>query len=158
MATLNKDKIFNLISYDPNSGAFYRNKNGAKADTKMSIGYKRVRITINGKKHEILAHRLAWFFMTGFWPKGEIDHIDGDRSNNSALNLRDVTRDENAKNIKLRSDNTSGVMGIRRHQSGWKASVGKRYVGYSGCFMKALRMRVVAQQESGYHINHGRHS
>lgn len=43
------------------------------------------------------AARIAYFLMTGQQPV-EIDHIDGDRSNNRWTNLRDCTRAQNCRN------------------------------------------------------------
>jgi hypothetical protein len=39
----------------------------------------------------LLTHRVIWFWMTGFWPS-EIDHINGDGTDNRWINLREVTR------------------------------------------------------------------
>ena len=45
-----------------------------------------------------MKHRLIWFLSYGKLPD-EIDHIDGNRSNNALNNLRSVTRQENLANI-----------------------------------------------------------
>jgi hypothetical protein len=143
------------ISYDPESGIFLRLRTGKRADTKMTIGYNRVRITIGGCQYEILAHRLAWFMHHGCWPPEEIDHINGDRSDNAIKNLRAASRSENAKNLKRR-DNQSGVLGVRRHQAGWKVMIAGKYLGYKPCFWEAVNMRKSAEILLGYHKNHGR--
>lgn len=59
-----------------------------------------------------LAHRLAVFYMTGNWPSGIIDHINGNGLDNSMPNLRDVDDTINNRNCKLSSNNTSGVNGV----------------------------------------------
>lgn len=151
-----RDEICSVVSYDPETGFFTRNSSGKRADTNMKIGYKRVRMTLNGEKCEFYAHRLAWLITHGAWPEAEIDHIDGKRGNNSILNLRAVTRSENAKNIKLRDGSKSGFPGVVRHQRGWKVLVGREYVGFHGCLAKACAARKEAQVASGYHENHGR--
>lgn len=46
------------------------------------------------------AHVVVFFLHNGFLPKGEVDHIDGDRTNNDPKNLRDVSRSVNAQNRK----------------------------------------------------------
>jgi hypothetical protein len=43
-------------------------------------------ITIDGECYR--ADHLAWLYMTGTWPPGEIEHIDGDNSNDRWANLR----------------------------------------------------------------------
>ena len=52
-----------------------------------------IRICIMRVKY--LAHRLAWLYVTGSWPSQDIDHIDGDPTNNRFANLREVTHQEN---------------------------------------------------------------
>lgn len=46
----------------------------------------------------VYTHRIVWFLCNGVWPKGVIDHIDQDPSNNSISNLRDVRHRENLLN------------------------------------------------------------
>jgi len=150
------EDVLSYISYDPDTGEFTRLKNGKRADTHMTIGYKRVRVKIGDKKHEFLAHRLAWFIAEGKWPKGEIDHINGVRDDNRLINLRSVTRAENAKNLKRRSDNSSGFSGVIRHQTGWKVRISNKYIGYTGCLGKAIMMRKEVERDMNYHKNHGR--
>lgn len=152
------EDVLSHISYDPDTGEFTRLKNGKRADTHMTIGYKRVRAKIGDNKYEFYAHRLAWFMTTGTWPKDEIDHINGKRDDNRLINLRPVTRKENTRNTKLRSDNSSGFSGVKRHQSGWKVVVSRRYIGYTGCIGKAIAMRKEAETRMNYHKNHGRRS
>lgn len=67
----------------------------------------RIRTTM---KRAQLVYSLAY----GQIPEGmDIDHVDGDRSNDHPNNLRLVSRALNNKNRRKRSDNTSGVTGIR---------------------------------------------
>lgn len=65
-------------------------------------------------------HRVAWALHRGSWPKAEIDHINGNKSDNRIVNLRDVSRSTNMRNAKMRSHNTSGHNGV-----GWYAHTGK---------------------------------
>ena len=46
------------------------------------------------------AHRLAWFYIYGEWPKDEIDHINGDGTDNRLLNIREVNSTENNMNMR----------------------------------------------------------
>jgi hypothetical protein len=63
--------------------------------------------------------------MTGKWPKGVIDHIDGIKSDNRWDNLRDVTKGQNAHNSRLNKNNKSGHTGVSfRSDSGkWRAII-----------------------------------
>lgn len=60
-----------------------------------------------------LAHRLAWLYVHGSWPEGQIDHINGIRTDNRICNLRDVSRSINAQNVHgARKDNKLGLLGV----------------------------------------------
>lgn len=103
------------FTYHPDTGLFTRNKThrrwvaGSVLTGTKSHGY--VRVCVDGK--QISAHRLAWFWMTGDWPPQDIDHIDGNRSNNAWANLRHVDRSTNLENIRsAKSHNKStGLLG-----------------------------------------------
>lgn len=63
--------------------------------------------------HRYLAHVMCWALYYQEWPKGYIDHIDGNTFNNRKNNLRVVTQSENKHNPqKLYKNNTSGVHGV----------------------------------------------
>ena len=72
------------------------------------------------------AHRAAWAMHYGEWPKGQIDHRDGDGMNNRIDNLRDATHSQNQRNQRLHAKNKSGVRGVSLHSrtKRWQASIG----------------------------------
>ena len=72
-------------------------------------GYHRVRVTVGSKRVKLLAHRIIFLLEHGFLPK-EIDHKDGNRSNNQISNLRAATSSENKANALSRRDD--GVKGV----------------------------------------------
>ena len=90
------------LSYDKGTGDFTilksagRRKAGDKAGYEDSLGYWKV--FVDGKW--ILSHRLAWAFTYGKWPALEIDHINGDPSDNRIENLREATRSQNVMNTR----------------------------------------------------------
>lgn len=84
-------------------------KAGSLAGTKMKGGYRRV--WVDGA--HALVHRIVWKMVTGEEPPKNIDHINGDTSDNRIENMRDATHGQNMQNQRLRKSNTSGFTGIR---------------------------------------------
>jgi len=118
------------------------------------------KISVNSENYK--AHRLAWVFITGEWPENSIDHVDGDRLNNSSINLRDASNWDNATNQKRRKDNKSGVTGVV-----WSKQVNKWYangrinnklesLGFFEDKFEAICARKSWEIKNGFHINHGR--
>ena len=94
--------------------------NGRHVTNTDGPGYYQVRV--NGKFHRV--HRLLWIMRNGEIPNGmQVDHIDGNKKNNSVDNLRLCHRHENQRNSKLPSHNTSGVKGVSfvKRSSKWRA-------------------------------------
>jgi hypothetical protein len=107
-------------------------------------------------------HRIAIKMVTGDDPDGFVDHINGVRIDNRIDNLRVVSRSENQRNQKLNKRNTTGVVGVTwsNHANGWLVRItydGKaKNLGYYKNFDDAVRVRMLAEVEHGYHENHGR--
>lgn len=81
-------------------------RSGRVAGYKHASGYWVVRLA--GRKW--YSHRLVYTMIHGEIPEGmEIDHIDGDKDNNSVENLRCVTPSVNSRNKPMQLSNTSGV-------------------------------------------------
>lgn len=111
---------------------------------------------------QYLAHRVVWALVHGAWPEHEIDHLDGDRTNNRIANLRAVTRFDNMRNRKLNRHNQSGALGVywAKHAGKWRAEIkaGDRriHLGYFVDKAAAIQARKRAEPKLGFHPNHGR--
>lgn len=109
---LSHERLKSLLDYNKDTGAFTRRKattsRGSFVGDQMLNGYWRV--GVDGRRY--LAHRLAWFYVYGVWPKHEIDHIDRDKQNNRITNLRDVVPSENQHNRGGQVNNLSGARGV----------------------------------------------
>jgi len=155
-------ELVELLDYNPRTGRFtwrqrgrewfvsdvsWRRWNtkyaGKPALTADQQGYKAG--TVLGKRY--LAHRIAWFFQFGSWPKNQIDHINGDRSDNRIQNLRDVTQAENRKNNRLYATNTSGHAGVdfMPKKGRWRARIGSEHLGVFRTKSEAILARKKAE-------------
>jgi len=119
-----RKRVLELLDYNPETGVFTRRvgvHGGGRAGTAagtLSHGY--IRIRIDGKLHS--AHRLAFLVSHGHLPD-ELDHINGDPSDNRIENLRPATSQENKRNTGKQANNTSGFKGVYWDKSNgkWKA-------------------------------------
>ena len=121
------------ISYDPTTGIFkWAARVGSQGRVSRRAGKvagcvnKLVGYVFLGVRGRIgLGHMWAWFYITGKWPRHEIDHRNRVRHDNRWKNLRKATRVQNCHNATIRSDNTSGFKGVGLHkQTGkWRARI-----------------------------------
>ena len=113
--------VKSILDYDPKTGIFrwkhdhQRFPAGTEAGSINPNGYRYICIAVSGKKPKFLAHRLAWFYMTGKWPIDEIDHRDTDNGNNKWDNLREATSSQNKCN-KV-PYNKTGYKGVYYHNA-----------------------------------------
>lgn len=108
-----------FLNYDPDTGVFTwrfarRGARGRKIAgcTHKTLGY----ITLSVTRHRVYGHRLAWLMHYGAWPAKEIDHIDGNPSNNAISNLRLATSQQNKWNAGRCKHNKSGFKGVYWHK------------------------------------------
>jgi hypothetical protein len=118
---LTQELLKTLVRYDPETGIFVRISTGKQVGNKQTGGYIRFRLC--GQAY--LAHRLAWLYMTGAWPRHSIDHINRNTSENRFSNLREATYSENGQNQPLMRRNRYGLPGVTwvGRNKKWKASI-----------------------------------
>ncbi len=154
----------NFVNYDRDTGIFTWKipsnssiKIGSEAGSYDKDGY--LIIKINKKAYK--AHRLAWKYIYGNYPIGNVDHINQNRADNRICNLRDVNHSTNMKNQKKRKDNKSGTSGViwNSKTNRWRARITvdskKIHLGYFGLYNEAVNARKNAEILYGFHENHG---
>jgi hypothetical protein len=120
----NKYKQYILEHYtcDIEAGKIY-NKKGEEIGYVHDFGYVLVSLP---KIMRIRAHRIVWLFAYGEFPDGFLDHIDGNRQNNSIKNLRRCNQSQNAANkrktTKKKSSKYKGVT-FRKDSKKWRAII-----------------------------------
>lgn len=156
MTELTQEHLKELLSYDPETGIFTnltqrgRVKKGAVAGSKYSNGY--IYIEIDRKKYR--AHRLAWLYVYGKFPKTFLDHINEIKDDNRIVNLRSATNLENKQNISSpRSNGTSGHLGVSwdKRVKKWDARImvngRQKHLGYFNTAKQASEEYVTAKRE-----------
>jgi len=125
---ISREHLLEIFKYDPDTGVFTRVKRTGSRSTALPVGWVDntngyPHVQINGKKYA--QHRVAFLYMTGRWPANQIDHRDGDRTNNRWDNLREATNSQNSANRSVQSNNTFGRKGVYWHKGArkWTASV-----------------------------------
>ena len=106
------------------------------------------------------AHRVCVALKMGYWPEGEVDHINGVKNDNRWENLRVVNKSENQRNARKRKDNKSGVTGVFQRKSGsWCAYINnetkKLFLGTFKTYGEAVAARKAAEKTLGYTDRHG---
>ena len=154
-SALTAEYLRSILHYDPETGIFTwkvstsrRVKAGDAAGCQDGQGYRQIKV----QSRLYQAHRLAWLYVYGEWPKLNIDHINRNRSDNRISNLRDVSQKQNGQNAGKPSSNTSGHTGIYWHKrdSKWVAQIRHSYkLIHLGCFTdreEAIAARKAAEK------------
>lgn len=175
-------EILRFLSYNPNTGKLYWlprkpedfntrtrpkegmclswNKRYANTEAFTAVGNHGYHTGAIRNKN-FLAHRVIFFIVEGRWPDGFVDHVNGCRTDNRWINLRDVDCAESAKNVSMRSDNTTGCVGVYKVPSGrWLARVKSDgvfdFLGTFDTFEEACIARKQGEIKHGFHKNFGR--
>jgi len=127
MKKLTQKRLKELLHYDPETGIWTwrvnrrRVKAGDKAGCIDTRGYRLIRI--NNVLYK--SSRLVWLYTKGYWPLGEIDHINKATHDDRKSNLRCVTRLENMRNKSVQFKNLSGVTGVTlmANKNKWRVSI-----------------------------------
>lgn len=125
---LTADRLRALLDYDKSTGAFtwtsaaYSTR--LHGETAGCATGARVLICVDG--HQYFAHRLAVLHVTGSWPRGVVDHKNGEPKHNGWANLRDVDARTNSENQRRsHAGSTSKFLGVswRKDRKKWQAAI-----------------------------------
>lgn len=157
-----------LLDYCPETGVFtWKVNRRGNAKAGGVAGYAQT--VSSGKKYwyikvfkvKLFAHRLAVLYMTGSFPEAQVDHEDGNGTNNRWSNLRCVGSLENGRNRRRPADNTSGVVGVgwcpksKRFYARIRVNWKRVHLGCYKNFEDAVAARKAAEVTYGFHKNHG---
>ena len=140
---INQSKLHEMFEYRDDGTLIHRHtvqggkRAGEIAGSPHNAGYRQ--ITISRKKY--LIHRLIWVYHYGEMPT-QIDHINGQRSDNRIENLRECSYSQNHGNRRMRNDNTSGYKGVflDKRDGFWFVYVAHQYIGRSRSIEEAAAM------------------
>jgi len=111
---LTQDMVKQLFEYEPETGSLIRKvaaanqtKAGQTVGTLRSDGYLKVQVNRKGWK----VHRIIFLLHHGWLPR-EVDHINGNKTDNRIENLRAATTQQNQQNCGMSARNTSGYKGV----------------------------------------------
>lgn len=124
---LTRARLREVLKYDPDTGWFtwlvrtsIRTAVGQRAGTRHKFGYRLIYVDSVRYREQ----HLAWFYMYGYWPKNQLDHINRVRDDNRWCNLRAATASQNRANSAVRSQSKLGVKGVQQMRSGrYRANV-----------------------------------
>jgi len=167
---LTQEVLKERLHYDKNTGVFTwlnvkvnaTNVRGKVAgNTNKVSGYIVIGLTPTDKTYWYTAHRLAWLYEYGEFPKDGLDHINHVRTDNRITNLRIATHRENVRNKSMASNNTSGHTGVSFNKATNKyfAYVHADYkqinLGYFENIEDAAKAAREGREHYGFHANHG---
>ena len=141
---LTSDYLKHLLHYDPLTGIWtWMNPapRGGKrrGDIAGSIDSNgRRKFKIEGEYY--YSSRLAWFYMTGEWPKEQVDHVNRVRDDDRWENLREASQAQNSYN-RTWAESSGMWRGIRCCGKQFAVSIGGKYLGLFATFEEATVAR-----------------
>ena len=141
-------RLRELLHYDPETGVFTWKIKRSNVEANQPAGaIARSGYRVIGIDRALhLAHRLAFLFQTGEWPKGQVDHRNGLRDCNAWANLRDVDALTNGQNRR-----------VPKRGNPYSTTLGATWCSFSGRWIAKIRIdgryvhlgRFDTQEEAG---------
>ena len=126
LSGLSLETLKSCLNYDPETGLFTWK---VKLSNRVIVGdiagaidgYGYVQIKLFGVPYK--AHRLAWFYMTGWWPKEQIDHENRVRHDNRWKNIREASQTQNSQNQSASFSKIHELKGAYESQGTWFSTI-----------------------------------
>jgi len=156
MKHITQEQVKELFVFYPETGNFHWKKCLDKRLIGKQTGelIKTGAVIIRTKYGKFQAHRLAWLYMFGYFPKF-LDHINGIRSDNRICNLRECTHAENHQNKGIQSNNTSGYPGVGWHKltQKWRAyiTLNRKQISLGSFDDKESAYKAYCEAKAKYH-------
>jgi len=100
-------------NYFISKNGIVKNKRNRILKPSNELGYLRFRFSLKGKVKRIYLHRIiAEMFISNPENKSQVNHIDGDKLNNSINNLEWVTPRENMSHLSLSKNKNCKYLGV----------------------------------------------
>lgn len=118
--------------YDAEHGVLVNKRNAVINGCKRR-GYLRTNVRVDGKRHVVPLAYIVWVVTHDSMPAGQIDHINGIKTDNRIENLREVSRSENDMNRvwTWKPNPSTGLPGVSKTGERFQISTGgKRYNFY----------------------------
>jgi len=151
---ITQEEVRKHFSYNKKTGILRRKTATGTAKIGDIVSYKTpngyLSVSFKNKKYQV--HRLIWFGMTGYFPENDIDHINRIRDDNRWKNLREVSKQCNARNCNISKNNNSGITGIcwNKSKNKWAVQImvnrKKYYIGRFKDFDEAVCHRLAVEQ------------
>lgn len=163
---LTREVATDLLDFNPETGELWwkeRTERGFRFAGRPALTYidnRGYRVgSLNYRREQ--AHRVIFLLANGFLPEA-VDHINGDKLDNRAANLRPATKQINARNMKRPANNSSGCVGVSysKRRGLWRAYITiddqQLFLGEHKDFGSAVSARKAAEFAHNFHPNHGR--
>ena len=130
------EHVKKCYTYDAATGEI-RNRKGQVVKGWEREGYKLLNIRIGNRRNEISLHHIAWALVFGRFPR-QIDHLNGIKTDNRLVNLREVSQSENDQNRLMPWKMGKGkIPGVFRSRRGYRFEMRKKQYEYAdahACF------------------------
>ena len=158
---ITQQRLHELFEYRDGSLIWKTTRNAGKVAGTLDTSTGYWRINIDGKMYRL--HRMIFLYHNGYLTEGlQIDHADGNRTNNLIDNLREVTNQQNQFNAKTSSRNKSGIKGVswNEEKQKWEVRImvdgRNKFIGYYDTLEEAGAASIAAR--NNLHGTHARHN